>query len=303
MLGMHGARYCNLALDECDLLIAVGARFDDRATGKVAAFCPNAQIIHIDIDPAELDKIKTAHIGITADVSEALSRLLPMVSANSREIWVDRIRTLKAEFPQVFPDADRPLSHFGLIREIAEYLDDDATIATDVGQHQMWVAQAYPLRRPRQWLTSGGLGTMGFGVPAAIGAALAEPQRTVVCFTGDGSILMNIQELVTAGEEGANVKIVLMNNATLGLVHQQQTLFYGERLFASQFKAMPDFVRAAQALGIAAVDLDAAEDPVASLHAALDQPGPCLIHASIDAEQKVYPMVPPGAANRDMIGA
>lgn len=144
---------------------------------------------------------------------------------------------------------------------------------------------------------------MGFGVPAAIGAALAEPQRTVVCFTGDGSILMNIQELVTAGEEGANVKIVLMNNATLGLVHQQQTLFYGERLFASQFKAMPDFVRAAQALGIAAVDLDTAADPVASLHAALDQPGPCLIHASIDAEQKVYPMVPPGAANRDMIGA
>ncbi|MBU3695773.1 acetolactate synthase large subunit [Dechloromonas sp.] len=303
MLGMHGARYCNLALDECDLLIAVGARFDDRATGKVAAFCPNAQIIHIDIDPAELDKIKTAHIGITADVSEALSRLLPMVSANSREIWVDRIRSLKAEFPQVFPDADRPLSHFGLIREIAEHLDDDASVATDVGQHQMWVAQAYPLRRPRQWLTSGGLGTMGFGVPAAIGAALAEPQRTVVCFTGDGSILMNIQELVTAGEEGANVKIVLMNNATLGLVHQQQTLFYGERLFASQFKAMPDFVRAAQALGIAAVDLDTAADPVASLHAALDQPGPCLIHASIDAEQKVYPMVPPGAANRDMIGA
>ena len=303
MLGMHGARYCNLALDECDLLIAVGARFDDRATGKVAAFCPNAQIIHIDIDPAELDKIKTAHIGITADVSEALSRLLPMVSANSREIWVDRIRSLKAEFPQVFPDAEQPLSHFGLIREIAKHLDDDATIATDVGQHQMWVAQAYPLRRPRQWLTSGGLGTMGFGIPAAIGAALAEPQRTVVCFTGDGSILMNIQELVTAGEEGANVKIVLMNNATLGLVHQQQTLFYGERLFASQFKAMPDFVRAAQALGIAAVDLDAAADPVASLHAALDQPGPCLIHASIDAEQKVYPMVPPGAANRDMIGA
>lgn len=303
MLGMHGARYCNLALDECDLLIAVGARFDDRATGKVAAFCPNAQIIHIDIDPAELDKIKTAHIGITADVSEALSRLLPMVSANSREIWGDRIRSLKAEFPQVFPDADRPLSHFGLIREIAEHLDDEATVATDVGQHQMWVAQAYPLRRPRQWLTSGGLGTMGFGVPAAIGAALAEPQRTVVCFTGDGSILMNIQELVTAGEEGANVKIVLMNNATLGLVHQQQTLFYGERLFASQFKAMPDFVRAAQALGIAAVDLDAAANPVASLHAALDQPGPCLIHASIDAEQKVYPMVPPGAANRDMIGA
>jgi acetolactate synthase-1/2/3 large subunit len=303
MLGMHGARYCNLALDECDLLIAVGARFDDRATGKVAAFCPNAKIIHIDIDPAELDKIKSAHVGITADVQEALAQLLPLVAENTRQTWVDRINQLKAEFPQEFPDVDQPMSHFGLIRTVAACLDDKAVVATDVGQHQMWVAQAYPLRRPRQWLTSGGLGTMGFGVPAAIGAALAEPQRTVVCFTGDGSILMNIQELVTACEEQANVKIVLMNNATLGLVHQQQTLFYGERLFASQFKAMPDFVKAAQALGIAAVDLDQAANPCAALMEAISRPGPCLIHASIDAEQKVYPMVPPGAANRDMIGA
>ena len=303
MLGMHGARYCNLALDECDLLIAVGARFDDRATGKVAAFCPNAQIIHIDIDPAELDKIKTAHVGVNADVGEALAQLLPLLAENPRTAWLARIDRLKDEFPQVLPDVDNPLSHFGLIRTIAACLDDAATIATDVGQHQMWVAQAYPLRRPRQWLTSGGLGTMGFGVPAAIGATLAEPQRTVVCFTGDGSILMNIQELVTAGEENVNLKIVLMNNATLGLVHQQQTLFYGERLFASKFKAMPDFVRAAMALGIAAVDLDQAADPRAALMEAIARPGPCLIHASIDAEQKVYPMVPPGAANRDMIGA
>jgi acetolactate synthase-1/2/3 large subunit len=303
MLGMHGARYCNLALDECDLLVAVGARFDDRATGKVAAFCPQAKIVHVDIDPAELDKIKAAHVGITADVSEALGRLLPLVSANPRTDWVKRIRSLKAEFPQEFPGLDDPRSHFGLIRTIAACLDDTAIVATDVGQHQMWVAQGYPLRRPRQWLTSGGLGTMGFGVPAAIGAALAEPQRTVVCFTGDGSILMNIQELVTAGEENVNVKIVLMNNATLGLVHQQQTLFYGARLVASQFKAMPDFVRAAQALGIAAVDLDQAANPCAALMEAIARPGPCLIHASIDAEQKVYPMVPPGAANRDMIGA
>jgi acetolactate synthase-1/2/3 large subunit len=303
MLGMHGTRYCNLALDECDLLIAVGARFDDRATGKVAAFCPNAQIIHIDIDPAELDKIKTAHIGITADVQEALGQLLPQVGEDDRKSWVDRIGALKAQYPFEMPDVADPRSHFGLIRTIAACLDDEAAIATDVGQHQMWVSQAYPLRRPRQWLTSGGLGTMGFGIPAAIGAALAEPQRTVVCFTGDGSILMNIQELVTAGEENVNLKIVLMNNAALGLVHQQQTLFYGARLVASQFKAMPDFVGAARALGIAAVDLDQAANPCAALMDAIARPGPCLIHASIDAEQKVYPMVPPGAANRDMIGA
>lgn len=303
MLGMHAARYTNLALEECDLLIAVGARFDDRATGKVAAFCPQAKIIHIDIDPAELDKIKTAHLGIAADVQEALTQLLPAVSDNDRQVWVDRNNTLKAEFPFEMPGLDNPRSHFGLIRTVAACLDNEATVTTDVGQHQMWVAQAYPLRRPRQWLTSGGLGTMGFGVPAAIGAALAEPHRTVVCFTGDGSILMNIQELVTAAEENVNVKIVLMDNATLGLVHQQQTLFYGERLFASQFKSSPDFIKIAQGFGIAAVDLDEAANPCAALMEAIARPGPCLIHASIDAEQKVYPMVPPGAANRDMIGA
>ncbi len=303
MLGMHGAPYTNLALDECDLLIAVGARFDDRATGKVAAFCPQAKIIHIDIDAAELDKIKSAHIGIVADVSEALARLLPLVPQNPRKNWVDRINALKAAHPQPLPGLDDPRSHFGLIQAVADCLDDNAIIATDVGQHQMWAAQAYPLRRPRQWLTSGGLGTMGFGVPAAIGAALAAPERTVVCFTGDGSILMNIQELVTAAEQRANIKIVLMNNAVLGLVHQQQTLFYGQRLFASEFQFMPDFVGAARALGIAALDLDQASDPRAALADALARPGPCLIHAGIDAEQKVYPMVPPGAANRDMIGA
>lgn len=303
MLGQHGAPCTNLALEECDLLIAVGARFDDRATGKVAAFCPQAKIIHIDIDPAELGKIKTAHVGIVADVGEALARLLPLVPLHARAGWLGRVGSLKANHPQALPGCDDPRSHYGLIRAVAAALNDDAIVTTDVGQHQMWAAQAYPLCRPRQWLTSGGLGTMGFGLPAAIGAALAAPDRTVVCFTGDGSILMNLQELVTAVELRANVKIVLMNNAALGLVHQQQTLFYGKRLFASEFHAVPDFVAAALALGVAAVDLDAAPDPRAALAEALARPGPCLIHASIDAQQKVYPMVPPGAANREMIGA
>lgn len=302
MLGMHGARATNLALDECDLLIAVGARFDDRATGKVAQFCRHARIIHIDIDRAELDKIKTAHVCIAADVGQALDALLPRLASTPRSAWRARIAELRQQFPVIVDNGDDPLSHIGLIRTVAAYLDDEAIIATDVGQHQMWVAQHYPLRRPRQWLTSGGLGTMGFGVPAAIGAALAEPARTVVCFTGDGSILMNIQELVTAAEENANIKIVLMNNASLGLVHQQQTLFYGERLFASQFKAVPDFVTVARGFGICAVDLDRAANPCAALLEAIGQPGPCLIHVSIDAGQKVFPMVPPGAANHEMIG-
>lgn len=303
MLGMHGARSTNLALDECDLLIAVGARFDDRATGQVAQFCPGARIVHIDIDPAELHKIKTAHVGITGDTAQVLQALLPLVEARQRPAWLARIDQLESEHPFPLPeDSHDPRSHFGLIRTVAACLDDEAIIATDVGQHQMWVAQAYPLRRPRQWLTSGGLGTMGFGLPAAIGAALAEPRRTVVCFTGDGSILMNIQELVTAAQEDANVKIIVMDNASLGLVHQQQTLFYKERVYASRFQAVPDFVQVARGCGIKAVDLDRSANPCADLLQALSSHGPCLIHVSIDLANKVWPMVPPGAANRDMIG-
>jgi acetolactate synthase-1/2/3 large subunit len=166
----------------------------------------------------------------------------------------------------------------------------------------MWTAQVYPFRRPRQWLTSGGLGTMGFGVPAAIGAALACPERTVVCFSGDGSLLMNCQEMATAAEENVNVKIILMNNNSLGLVHQQQDLFYGRRLFASDYRARVDFIGLARSLGVKAYDLADDENPQATLARAFRGPGPCLIHALIDAEEKVYPMVPPGAANKDMIG-
>jgi len=302
MLGMHGARYTNFALDECDLLIAVGARFDDRATGKVAAFCPHAKIIHIDIDPSELDKIKTAHVGIAGDVKAVLKLLSPEVEAQLRKRWLSHVASLKAAHPLRLPGIDDPRTHYGLVRAVADCLDDEATIATDVGQHQMWVAQAYPLRRPRQWLTSGGLGTMGFGLPAAIGAALAEPERTVVCFTGDGSILMNVQEFVTAAEEGVNVKVVLMNNASLGLVFQQQTMFYGERIFASKFKGQPDFIKVAEGFGFSTVDLDRENDPHAALAEALSSRGPVLIHASIDMREQVLPMVAPGAANKDMIG-
>ncbi len=302
MLGMHAARCTNLALEECDLLIAVGARFDDRATGKVSAFCPNAKIIHVDIDRSELDKIKTAHVGIRGDVKQVLDRLLPQVKASLRKDWLSRVGELKAACPLQMPGVDDPRTPYGLIRAVADCLDDDAIIATDVGQHQMWVAQAYPLRRPNQWLTSGGLGTMGFGLPAAIGAAMAQPEKTVVCFTGDGSILMNIQELATAAEEGVNVKVVLMNNASLGLVFQQQTMFYGQRIFSSKFKGEPDFLKIAEGFGWQTLDLDTANDPKAALAAALSVRGPVFIHASIDRHEQVLPMVAPGAANKDMIG-
>ncbi len=302
MLGMHGARYTNLVLEEADLLICVGARFDDRAIGRTAQFCPNAKIIHIDIDRSELHKIKSAHVAINADVSAALEALLPRVKVTLRTDWLAQVAELKQRCPMLFPDVDNPRSHYGLIKAVADALDDEAVIATDVGQHQMWVAQAYPFRRTRQWLTSGGLGTMGFGFPTAMGAALAEPERTVVCFTGDGSFMMNIQELATLAEEGLNLKIVVMNNNALGLVYQQQSLFYGKRRFASKYRTEPDFVKIAQGFGVPALDLDKVDDPRAALAEALNTPGPCLIHATIDCEQFVYPMVPPGGANTEMIG-
>ena len=302
MLGMHGARYTNFVLEEADLLICVGARFDDRAIGKAAQFCPRAKIVHIDVDPSELDKIKNAHVAINGDVAEVLDALIPRVKVQLRKRWLSHVDSLKTRFPMQFDALENPRSHYGLINAVAAALDDEAIITTDVGQHQMWVAQAYPFRRPRQWLTSGGLGTMGFGMPVALGAALAAPERTVVCFSGDGSIMMNIQELATLAEQGLNVKIVLMNNNALGLVYQQQSLFYGKRTFASRYAGAPDFMKIAEGFGIPAVDLDLAANPRASLAQALQTPGPCLIHASIDREEFVYPMVPPGAANTEMIG-
>jgi acetolactate synthase-1/2/3 large subunit len=301
MLGMHGAPYTNHALDECDLLIAIGARFDDRATGKLAEFCPRASVIHADIDAAELHKLRAAQLAISADARAVLEPLLPRVRSRKRTAWLERIRTLKRQHPLSMPRLDSLRSPYGLVHAVAAVLDDDALVTTDVGQHQMWVAQAYPLRRARQWLTSGGLGTMGFGLPAAIGAALAHPERTVVCFSGDGSILMNVQEFATAAEERANVKVVLMNNRSLGLVYQQQTLFYGRRTFASEYARTPDFVALMRGFGVDAVDLERAADPRRALVDALRAPGPCLIHAPIATHEQVLPMVPPGAANTEMI--
>ncbi|MGD0059986.1 MAG: acetolactate synthase large subunit [Verrucomicrobiia bacterium] len=302
MLGMHAARYTNMVLEECDLLMAAGARFDDRATGKVAQFCPRAEIIHIDIDASELGKIKRPQVAIHGDVGEALAALLPQVEKNTRCEWREHVAELRQRFPLQTRGIDDPRAPYGLIAHVAKLAGKEAIVSTDVGQHQMWTAQVYPFQRPRQWLTSGGLGTMGFGVPAAIGAALACPERTVVCFSGDGSLLMNCQELATAAEENVNVKIVLMNNNSLGLVHQQQDLFYGRRLFASDYQARVDFVGLARSLGVRAYDLADDDDPQGTLARAVCEPGPCLIHALIDTEEKVFPMVPPGAANKDMIG-
>ena len=303
LIGMHGARCTNMVLDACDLLVVAGARLDDRATGNAKEFCAGARIVHIDIDPSELGKIYIPHVDIVGDVSCVLDHFLRHADmGKDRQAWLARVAELKAGYPLQMPDADNTCSAYGIIRQVARIVGDDAIIATDVGQHQMRTAQAYPLTRPRQWLSSGGLGTMGFGLPAAIGAAVANPERPVICFTGDGSFFMNIQELATAAELGANVKVVLVNNGGLGLIHQLQDLFFDSRLFAWNYRHQVDFIRIAEGFGIPAVDLNAAADPLEALTAALHRPGPALIHVRIPAEDKVYPIVPPGAANTSMIG-
>jgi acetolactate synthase-1/2/3 large subunit len=302
MLGMHASRATNLAMAESDLLIAAGVRFDDRATGLISSFCPNAKVIHVDIDASEIGKLRPADAGIAGDARGIFAALVPQVQAQPRQQWNDRIRQLQQDFPRYHVDDFLPERPFTYIRKVAELVGPDALVSTDVGKHQMWVAQAYPFTAPRQLLTSGGLGTMGFGLPAAIGAALAHPGRPVVCFSGDGSLQMNIQELATAVEQQAAVKIVVFNNQSLGLVRQQQRLFYERHYFASSYGIKIDFATIARGFGMQAYDLGTAANPDAALEEAMRHPGPCLIHIPIDIEEEVTPMVPPGAANTTMIG-
>jgi acetolactate synthase-1/2/3 large subunit len=305
MLGMHGRKGTNLLLEEADLLLAIGARFDDRATGKAAEFCPRATIAHIDIDRAELGKIKTATLGLVGDAADILRRLLARLPAvTPRPAWRARAAVLRDAHPLHCPSvAEQPLHPLNAIAALAAQLPADAIVTTDVGQHQMWVAQAYPFRRPRTLLTSGGLGTMGFGLPAAIGAALAAPGRRVACVSGDGSILMNLQELATLAELDLPVAVLVFNNAQLGLVRQQQQLFYGQRYAASRFQRGPDFAAIARGFGIRSARLDIDSDPLGTLAEMLAQPGPCMIDVPIAEAANVFPMVPPGAANHQTLTA
>lgn len=302
MLGMHAERYTNMALEACDLIIAAGVRFDDRATGKVQEFCPQAKVIHIDIDHSEIDKIRTASVGILGDIKDVMDALLPRIVRQDRIEWVEYIEALRRAFPPQAPAKGGHETPRQFIRRVGELMAPQAVICTDVGKHQMWTAQNYPFDRGVAWLTSGGLGTMGFGLPAAIGAAMAAPERKVICFSGDGSLLMNIQEMATAAEQRADVTVILLNNNCLGLVHQQQELFFKANYFSSIYDVQIDFLRIAQGFGWKTWDLAGAANPDALLQEALGQRGPNLVHVPVAREEKVFPMVPPGAANRIMLG-
>jgi acetolactate synthase-1/2/3 large subunit len=301
MLGMHGARFTNQAIEECDLLLAIGARFDDRATGKPDRFAPHARIVHIDVDPRELGKIKEPTVAIVDDAARALQELLRRSEPQVRPAWRRRILELRERHPLRTPYEHELCSPYGIVRAVCELAPNDCIVTTDVGQHQMWVAQRFAMRRPERWLTSGGLGTMGFGLPAAIGAALAEKEASVVCFTGDGSLLMNIQELATLAELDLDVKILLLDNGALGLVRQQQQLFYRERFVGSLFAQPSNFTAIARAFGVPAIDLAETADPRTALATALAASGPALIRVPIAAEHHVLPMVAPGAANTEAL--
>ena len=305
MLGMHGTAYANFAVTECDLLIAVGARFDDRVTGKLDTFAPNAKVIHIDIDPAEVNKNRQVEIAIVSDVKSALARINSCFDESQKNDeknnWIKKIEYWKNKHPLFIPPKDGEIYPQEVLIKVREH-SPDAFITTDVGQHQMWAAQ-YLRNGPRKWISSAGLGTMGFGLPAAMGVKSAFPNSEVICIAGDASILMNIQELGTLSQYGLDVKIVIVNNRWQGMVRQWQESFYEERYSASDMSnGEPDFIKLAEAFGVKGFLINGREDLENSFKAALKFEGPVLINVRVKRGENCYPMVPPGKSNSQMIG-
>lgn len=307
MLGMHGSRAANLAVQEADLLIVVGARFDDRATGKLAEFAPQARVVHMDIDACEIGKLRHADAGVRGDICTTLTRLTLACAAHlhgrhgaARKAWRAQCRQRAQQFAARYDAPGSGVYAPALLKRLSE-LAPDATVACDVGQHQMWVAQHWRMDHPRKHLTSGGLGAMGFGLPAALGAQEANRDTRVVCVSGDGSIMMNIQELATLKRYRSPVKIVLLDNQALGMVRQWQELFFDKRYSEIDLSDNPDFAAVAAAFGITALHVDKAEGVDAALQALLDAPGPALLHVAIDTAANVWPLVPPNRNNAQML--
>lgn len=301
MLGMHGSKYANFAISDCDLLIAVGVRFDDRVTGKVEAFAPHAKIIHIDIDPAELGKNVRVDIPVVGNVKLVLNQLLERVQAKISGAWQEKISAWKKEYPLGFAENGEGLKAQQVIQEIYRQTNGEALIATEVGQHQMWAAQYYTYTKPRSFISSGGLGTMGYGFPAAIGVQVACPEDIVFDIAGDGSIQMNIQELATAVEYDLPVNVAIMNNGYLGMVRQWQELMYNRRYSYVEMKS-PNFVKLAEAYDAEGYQVTKKNEVAEVLQAGIQSRKPVLMDFVVEPEENVFPFVPPGNALNEMIG-
>lgn len=298
MLGMHGTKAANIAVQQCDLLIAVGARFDDRVTGKLDTFAPHASVIHLDIDPAELHKLRRAHVGLQGDLNKLLPDLYQPVEIQA---WREEVKVLKAESGWRYDHPGEAIFAPLFLKQLSDRKPQSAVVTTDVGQHQMWTAQHMSFNRPENFITSSGLGTMGFGLPAAVGAQVARPDDTVICVSGDGSFMMNVQELGTIKRKQLPVKIVLLDNQRLGMVRQWQQLFFAERYSETNLSDNPDFLMLARAFDIPGQRITRKDQVDAALDALLHSEGPYMLHVAIDELENVWPLVPPGASNEQMM--
>ena len=308
MLGMHGTRAANYAMDEADLICAVGARFDDRITGKLSEFAPKAKFIHIDIDPAEISKNVPAHIPIVGDAKRVLAKLAieyRALSADGARLneWWERIEGWKVKYPLGYEDStDNEIKPQYMIQALWEATGGEAIVSSDVGQHQMWTAQYYDFSAPRRWINSGGLGTMGFGLPAAMGAAVGCPDRLVCCVAGDGSVQMNVQELATCAQEKIPIKVFIMNNGYLGMVRQWQELFWDGKYSQVEMGEFPDFVKLAEAYGATGMRFEDKTTLVQDMKRAIETDGPVLVDVRVTREENTYPMIPAGQPAREMVG-
>lgn len=297
MVGMHGTKYANLAVRECDLLIAIGARFDDRVTGNPDNFAQDAKIIHIDIDPAEIGKIKQVEIPIVGDAKTVLGIMTEKVKSQPRKEWVERIKKYKSDYPLKYKHSDKKvIKPQQVIEAVNEVTDGDAIFVTDVGQHQMWAAQYLKLKESRTFISSGGLGTMGFGFPASIGAVIGRPEKTVINITGDGSFQMTIQEMATAAHYKLPIKVVLINNGFLGMVRQWQQLFLGKRYSYTDLGESPDFVKIAEGYGVKGIKIEKPDEVKPALEKALKHDGMVLLDFRVEREENVMPMIPAGGS-------
>jgi acetolactate synthase-1/2/3 large subunit len=308
MLGMHGTRAANYAMDEADLIVAIGARFDDRITGKLSEFAPRAKFVHIDVDPAEISKNVPAHIPIVGDAKNIVPRLTAEYRAlgadpSRLEDWWDRIHAWQKQYPLGYDDSsDAEIKPQYMVQALYEATGGDAIVTSDVGQHQMWTAQYFHFSRPRRWINSGGLGTMGFGLPAAMGAQVGCPDETVVCIAGDGSVQMNMQEMATCVEGNIPIKVFIMNNGYLGMVRQWQELFWDGRYSHVEMGQSPDYVKLAEAYGATGLRFEDKHTLVDDMRRALNTEGPVLVDVRVTKEENTYPMIPAGQAARDMVG-